>query len=29
VSNKVFDSLESGPKTVDQISQETGASTRG
>src|SRR5438128_5917398 len=29
VSNKVFDSLESGPKTVEQISKETGASERG
>ncbi|MFZ3375167.1 MAG: class I SAM-dependent methyltransferase [Chthoniobacterales bacterium] len=29
VSNKVFDSLESGSKTVDQISKETGASERG
>ncbi len=29
VSNKVFDSLESGSKTVDQISKETGASARG
>src|SRR5207247_696144 len=29
VSNKVFDSLESGPKTVEQLSKETGASTRG
>ena len=29
VSNKVFDSLESGSKTVDQIGKETGASERG
>ena len=29
VSNKVFDSLESGSKTVDQTSKETGASARG
>jgi len=29
VSNRVFDSLESGSKTVDQISKETGASARG
>jgi SAM-dependent methyltransferase len=29
VSNKVFDSLESGPKTVAQLSRETGASERG
>jgi ubiquinone/menaquinone biosynthesis C-methylase UbiE len=29
VSNKVFDSLASGAKTVDQISKETGASVRG
>jgi ubiquinone/menaquinone biosynthesis C-methylase UbiE len=29
VSNKVFDSLDSGSKTVDQISKETGASMRG
>jgi len=29
VSNKVFDSLEDGAKTVDQISEETGASQRG
>jgi SAM-dependent methyltransferase len=28
-SNKVFDSLESGPKTAEQISEETGASERG
>src|SRR5436190_23818886 len=28
-SNKVFDSLESEPKTVEQISKETGASARG
>ncbi|PYJ79963.1 MAG: methyltransferase [Verrucomicrobia bacterium] len=28
-SNKVFDSLESEPKTVEQISKETGASERG
>ena len=29
VSNKVFDSLERGPKTVKEISKETGASKRG
>jgi hypothetical protein len=29
VTNKVFDSLESGSKAVDQISKETGASERG
>ena len=29
VSNRVFDSLESGPKTVGQLSKETGASERG
>src|SRR5437660_8315670 len=29
VSNKVFDALESGPKTVEQVSKETGASVRG
>ena len=29
VSNKVFDLLDSGSKTVDQISKETGASVRG
>jgi hypothetical protein len=29
VANKVFDSLESGSKAVDQISKETGASKRG
>jgi hypothetical protein len=29
VANKVFDSLESGSKAVDQISKETGASERG
>src|SRR5437870_13091406 len=28
-SNKVFDSLESEPKTVEQISKATGASERG
>src|SRR6266568_4392295 len=28
-SNKVFDSLQSGGKTVEEVSQETGASTRG
>ncbi len=28
-SNKVFDSLQSGAKTVEEVSQETGASTRG
>jgi ubiquinone/menaquinone biosynthesis C-methylase UbiE len=27
--NKVFDSLQSGAKTVEEVSQETGASTRG
>jgi SAM-dependent methyltransferase len=29
VNNKVFDSLEQGPKTVAQISKETGSSQRG
>ncbi|MDP9253854.1 MAG: methyltransferase domain-containing protein [Verrucomicrobiota bacterium] len=29
VTNRVFDSLESGPKTVEQISKETGSSRRG
>ena len=29
VNNKVFDSLESGPKTIEQVSKETGASRRG
>jgi len=29
VNNKVFDSLQSGPKTVDQVKKETGASQRG
>ena len=29
VSNKVFDSLASGAKTVEQVSKETGASARG
>jgi hypothetical protein len=29
VSNKVFDSLASGAKTVAQLSEETGAPTRG
>lgn len=29
VSNKVFDTLASGPKTVEQVSKETGASARG
>src|SRR6266480_3300981 len=29
VSNKVFDSLQSGAKTVEEVSQETGASARG
>ena len=29
VSNKVFDKLASGAKTVEQVSKETGASTRG
>jgi len=28
-NNKVFDSLQSGAKTVEEVSQETGASTRG
>ena len=28
-SNKVFDSLQSGAKTVEEVSQETGASIRG
>ena len=28
-SNKVFDSLANGPKTVDEISRQTGASVRG
>ena len=28
-SNKVFDALATGPKTVEQISTETGSSTRG
>jgi len=28
-SNKIFDSLQSGAKTVEEVSQETGASTRG
>jgi ubiquinone/menaquinone biosynthesis C-methylase UbiE len=28
-ANRVFDALEAGPKTVEQISRETGASTRG
>ncbi len=29
VNNKVFDTLQSGPKTVEQIKKETGASARG
>jgi SAM-dependent methyltransferase len=29
VNNKVFDSLENGPKTVEQVSKATGASRRG
>src|SRR5438034_7719738 len=29
VNNKVFDILQSGPKTVEQIKKETGASARG
>ena len=29
VSNKVFDTLENGAKTVEQVSKETGASVRG
>lgn len=29
VNNKVFDSLESAPKTIEQVSKETGASRRG
>jgi len=29
VNNKVFDTLESGPKTLEQISKETGGSARG
>jgi ubiquinone/menaquinone biosynthesis C-methylase UbiE len=29
VSNKVFDALASGPKTVEQLSKETGTSARG
>src|SRR5437762_8736593 len=29
VNNKVFDTLQNGPKTVEQIKKETGASTRG
>jgi len=29
VGNKVFDSLESGPKSAEQVSKETGASGRG
>ena len=29
VSNKVFDALESGAKTVEQVSKQTGASVRG
>jgi SAM-dependent methyltransferase len=29
VNNKVFDALQSGPKTVEQVKKETGASQRG
>ena len=29
VNNKVFDTLEGGPKTVEQVKKETGASARG
>ena len=29
VNNKVFDTLEAGPKTVDQVKKQTGASARG
>ena len=29
VSNKVFDSLANGPKTVEQVSSQTGSSKRG
>jgi hypothetical protein len=29
VANKVFDILASGPRSVDELSRETGASTRG
>jgi SAM-dependent methyltransferase len=29
VSNKVFDTLQSGPKTVEQVKKETGGSARG
>src|SRR5215468_4094784 len=29
VNNKIFDVLQSGPKTVDQVKKETGASQRG
>ena len=29
VNNKVFDALESGAKTVEQLKRDTGASTRG
>src|SRR6266853_4994620 len=29
VNNKVFDTLESGPKTVEQVKKETGTSARG
>jgi SAM-dependent methyltransferase len=29
VNNKVFDALQGGPKTVDQLKEETGASRRG
>ena len=29
VNNKVFDALQSGPKTVDEVKKETGASRRG
>ena len=29
VNNRVFDTLEAGPKTVDQVRKQTGASARG
>ena len=29
VNNKVFDTLQAGPKTVEQVKKETGASARG
>jgi hypothetical protein len=29
VSNKVFETLAGGPKTIEEVSKETGASTRG